>query len=109
MCNMDCFHCELEDCIMDIVTSEEKEEQDQRDMKVLMVFHPEKYSQKLYKQSEKGKEAKKRYKQSEKGMETQKRYQQSEKGREAQKRYRESKKKKELSILNLSESFRSEE
>ena len=130
MCNMDCFHCELEDCIMDGVTQEEKEAQDQRDMGVLTVFNPKKEAQKRYRQSEKGKaaqkryqqsekgkevqkEARKRYRQSEKGKEVQKRYQQSEKGKKAQKaaqkRYRQSRKKKENHILNLSESSGTEE
>lgn len=96
MCNMDCFHCELEDCIMDGVTQEEKEAQDQRDMRFLTVFNPQK-------------EAQKRYQQSEKRKETRKRYQQSEKGKETRKHYRQSRKKKENAILNLSESFRTEE
>lgn len=83
MCNMDCFHCELEDCIMDGVTQEEKEAQDQRDMGFLTVFNPQKA--------------------------TRKRYRQSEKGKETRKRYRQSRKKKEVPILNLSESSGTEE
>lgn len=79
-CNLDCFHCIIEDCVLESTTSQ------------LKYNHSEagKQSRKKYEQSEKGKLRQKRYEQSEKGKATRKAYEKSDARKESKRKYYES-------------------